>query len=170
MTSSTDSLSRESFITINVWPPRQNIGHCSFSYGEKEKGEVIWSKYHAIQPAWTFVRIPFFPIPGRPITEFETDCKWESTDLKNLRMPDRYTFPVTSQQLSDIDAYATQSQKNIADGVKRYTYFPKCPLNGQVFPSLANLSYDDMPTSSDFSSENRNGQYSHCVQETREVA
>lgn len=170
MTTSADV--SQPFVTFNVWNAgNANIGHCSISYGERDsKKNESWSKYHAIQPDWSFIPFPVFPIPGRPITQFKTDCDLESNYPENPRMPDRYTFPITPEQLRSIDTYATQSQQDISAGRKFYTYLPNCPLNGRVFSSLANLSYDDMPMSNDLSSDNKRAEYSHCVGETRHVA
>lgn len=165
MTSFPDATSRQPFITFNVWARgNQNIGHCSYTYGERESdGTKIWDKYHSIQPNWP-VPIPLFPIPARAITELETDCKLEGTRT-GPREPDRYTFPITHQQLNSIDEHVEQSRKEISAYERRYTYLPNCPLNGRVISSFSHLSYDDMPMPHEETKNQTN--YSHCVKEVR---
>ncbi len=162
-----DPTAPQPFVTFNVWAHgNENIGHCSFNYGERDcKGRKIWEKYHSIQPAWP-IPIPFFPIFAQAITQLETDCNIERFRT-GPRMPDRYTFPITHQQLDSIDSHVERSREEISSRQRRYTYLPNCPLNGRVISSFSHLAYDDIPMPNEEPENQTN--YSHCVKEVREA-
>lgn len=171
--------SYEGFVTFNGWTKgNQNIGHFSFTYGQRmPQGEILWSKYHAIQPNRPYLANIFFsvfPLKARAITQLEEDCRLEGSRRGGPRKPDcQYTFPATASQISAIDEYVINSERQMELGSERYTYLPGLRLIDKFMQAMAAMpGLDDIPTRSDASNDlppNEKFKQSHCVTKVRDV-